>query len=233
MINMILLYGALIIAAYILGSIPSSVWIGKIFYGTDVREHGSHNAGTTNTLRVLGRKAALPVFLLDGGKGFGAVLLSNIIVYYYPEIFGGYSESFIILRIILIAAVILGHIFPVFANFRGGKGVATITGCLLAFSPIPIILSLLVFIILLAWKNYVSLGSMAGAITLPIFTILTPIISRTFHLKSGLGINDQTSVSMIIFSFVIAAGIITLHRKNIKRLREGTESKVYLFLKRK
>ncbi len=233
MTNMILLYIALIVAAYLLGSIPSSVWIGKIFYGTDVREHGSHNAGTTNTLRVLGRKAALPVFLMDGGKGYAAVMLSKIMEHNFPEIFGGFSESFIILRIVLIAAVIIGHIFPVFAHFRGGKGVATITGCLLAFAPIPIILSLIVFITLLAWKHYVSLGSMVGAGLLPVFTILTPMISKTFHLKEGLGIHDQTSLSMILFSFIIAGGIIVLHRKNIKRLREGTESKVYLFINRK
>ena len=232
MVYMILTYAALIIVAYILGSIPSSVWIGKIFYKIDVREHGSHNAGTTNTLRVLGRKAALPVFIMDGGKGYLAVMLSNIMANYYPETFGDYSESFIILRIILIAAAITGHIFPVLAGFRGGKGVATITGCLLAFSPIPIILSFTVFVIILAWKHYVSLGSMIGAAMLPIFTILTPLISKMFFLKEWLGINDRTSASMIIFSFFIAGAIITMHRKNIKRLREGTESKVYLFLKR-
>ena len=233
MFYMILTYSALIIAAYILGSIPSSVWIGKIFYKTDVREHGSHNAGTTNTLRVLGRKAALPVFLMDGGKGYAAVMLSNIMAHNFPETFGGESESFIIFRILLIAAAILGHIFPVFAGFRGGKGVATITGCLLAFSPIPIILSFTVFIIVLAWKHYVSLGSMAGAVMLPIFTILTPLISKMFFLKDWLGINDRISTSMIIFSFFIAGALITMHRKNIKRLKEGTESKVFLFINRK
>lgn len=233
MVYMILTYATLIIAAYILGSIPSSVWIGKIFYKIDVREHGSHNAGSTNTLRVLGRRAALPVLILDGGKGYAAVMLSNIMANCFPENFGDYSESFIILRIILIAAAILGHIFPVLAGFRGGKGVATITGCLLAFSPIPIILSLLVFVTILAWKHYVSLGSMIGAAMLPVFTLLTPLISKMFFLKDWIGINDRVSTSMIIFSFVIAGAIITMHRKNIKRLKDGTESKVFLFIKRK
>ena len=108
----------LVIVAYLLGSIPSAVWIGKRFYGIDVREHGSHNAGATNTLRTLGRRAALPVFAIDILKGFTAVMLSHL---------SGYapgSDAMFNFKIMLVAAAVVGHIFPIFAGFKGGKGVA-------------------------------------------------------------------------------------------------------------
>ena len=108
----------LVICAYLLGSIPSAVWIGKHYYGIDVREHGSKNAGTTNTLRVLGKRAAIPVFIIDFLKGFLAVALA-ILLAYDPEI----QPNFIInVKIGLVFAAVLGHIFPIFADFRGGKG---------------------------------------------------------------------------------------------------------------
>ena len=112
----------MIIIAYLLGSIPSAVWIGKKYYGIDIREHGSKNAGTTNMLRVLGRRAALPVFLLDFLKGFVAVTLTEILKYdaYINDMW------LINIKIIAVFAAVLGHIFPIFAGFRGGKGVATL-----------------------------------------------------------------------------------------------------------
>jgi acyl-CoA thioesterase FadM len=114
----------IMIAAYLLGSIPSAVWIGKKYYGIDIREHGSKNAGTTNMLRVLGKRAALPVFIIDYFKGFCAVILTSLMR--YDE---AITESWIInLRIIATVFVVLGHIFPIFAGFKGGKGVATLLG---------------------------------------------------------------------------------------------------------
>ena len=171
---MTLTIGILIIAGYLLGSIPSAVWIGKWFYHTDVREHGSHNAGATNTLRVLGRRAALPVFVIDAAKGYAAVMLSH-----FTELEG---DALFFLKIGLTAAAILGHIFPLFAGFKGGKGVATMAGCMLAIAPVPMLLGLAPFIV-------------------------------------GFGV------------FVAVVLLIT-HRKNIQRLRAGTENKTYLFLKR-
>lgn len=212
---------SLIIGAYLLGSIPSAVWIGKWFFNVDVREHGSGNAGATNVLRVLGRKAALPVFLIDAAKGYGAVMLSWFSSLEPESIFAPYSEWFVNLRIILMVAAILGHIFPVFAGFRGGKGVATIAGCMVALAPIPLACSFGVFLVVLAIWNYVSLGSIIGAATFPICMVLQFAIS-----------GEPVSPTMTIFSIVVAGVLVFMHRKNIARLRQHTESKTYL-IKRK
>lgn len=121
----------MIIIAYLLGSIPSAVWIGKKYYGIDIREYGSKNAGTTNMLRVLGRRAALPVFALDFLKGFVAVTLIEMLK--YDE---NVSDMWLInLKIIAVFAAVLGHIFPIFAGFRGGKGVATLVGAVTGIYP--------------------------------------------------------------------------------------------------
>lgn len=206
---MTLTISILIVAGYLLGSIPSAVWIGKWFYGTDVREHGSHNAGATNTLRVLGRRAALPVFIIDAAKGYGAVMLSH-----FTDLEG---DAFFFLKIGLTAAAILGHIFPIFASFKGGKGVATLAGCMLAITPIPMVMGLATFVIVLAMTHYVSLGSITGGVLFPVYII----IANGFH-----------SPYKIAFGVLVAVVLLITHRKNIKRLREGTESKTYLFLKR-
>lgn len=206
---MTLTISILIVAGYLLGSIPSAVWIGKWFYGTDVREHGSHNAGATNTLRVLGRRAALPVFIIDAAKGYGAVMLSH-----FTDLEG---DAFFFLKIGLTAAAILGHIFPVFASFKGGKGVATLAGCMLAITPIPMVMGLATFVIVLAMTHYVSLGSITGGVLFPVYIII---------------VNGFHSPYKIAFGVLVAVVLLITHRKNIKRLREGTESKTYLFLKR-
>lgn len=206
---------SLIIVAYLLGSIPSSVWIGRIFYGVDVRRHGSRNAGATNTLRVLGRRAALPVFIIDAGKGYAAVMLS------FLSALVPFSEQFIYLRIGLIAAVILGHIFPLFAGFRGGKGVATISGCLIAMAPIPLACSFAVFIIIFLWTHYVSLGSIVGGVLFPLFVYLKFVIW-----------GEPISPTLIGFGIIVAAMLLFTHRKNFKRLKDGTESKTYPFKKK-
>lgn len=201
----------LLVLAYLLGSIPNAVWIGRRFYGIDVREHGSHNAGATNTLRVLGRRAALPVFLLDVLKGFAAVMLSHL---------SGYengSDAMFNLKIALVAAAVTGHILPVFARFKGGKGVATLTGAVLGVYPPAVLLCLLVFVIVLAATHYVSLSSMSAGVAFPIFVI---------------GLFGERSTALMIFSCVIAVLLVFTHRKNIKRLLAGTESKIYLFRKR-
>ncbi len=197
----------LIIVAYLLGSIPSAVWIGKKFYGVDVREHGSHNAGATNTLRVLGKRAALPVFAIDMLKGFAAVMLSHLSAYETgaPALFN--------LKIALVAAAVLGHIFPVFAGFKGGKGVATLAGSVLGVYPAAVLLCLATFALVLALTHYVSLGSITAGVAFPIYLVL---------------VFGETYPPLIIFGCVIAVLLIFTHRKNIKRLLSGTESKTYL-----
>lgn len=198
---------ALLLGAYLLGSIPSAVWIGKIFFKIDVREHGSGNAGATNVLRVLGGKAAIPVFIIDILKGFAAVklvLLSGI----DPSV-----AAFDYLKIALVIAAVLGHMFPVFAGFRGGKGVATLAGAMIAFSIGAIALCLATFLIVLSVSHYVSLGSMIAAIMLPFYAILC----------------GQNQTHLIIFYSIISLLVLISHRANIKRLLSGTESKTYLF----
>lgn len=198
----------LILVAYLLGSIPSAVWIGRRFYGIDVREHGSHNAGATNTLRVLGTRAALPVFAIDILKGFLAVMLCHLTGYENG------SDAMFDLKVALVTAAVIGHILPVFANFRGGKGVATLAGAVLAVYPPAVLLCLVVFALVFGFTHYVSLGSMSAGVTFPIFIVF---------------VFGERSASLIVFSCVIALLLLFTHRKNIRRLLDGSESKTYLF----
>ncbi len=209
---------AIMIAAYLLGSIPSAVWIGKKYYGIDIREHGSKNAGTTNMLRVLGKRAALPVFIIDYFKGFGAVMLTSLMRYD-----DAITESCIInLRIIATAFVVLGHIFPIFAGFKGGKGVATLLGAGTGIYAPILLLSFGVWCIVFAIWHYVSLASMVAGCSYPIFVII--FSTMTYNDNASLG-----SVPFIVFSWVVAILLIWTHRKNISRLKDGTESKIYLW----
>lgn len=201
----------MIVLAYLLGSIPSAVWIGKKYYGIDIREHGSKNAGTTNMLRVLGRRAAAPVFALDFLKGFVAVTVIELLQ--YDELIG--SNDIINLKIVAVVAAVLGHIFPIFAGFRGGKGVATLVGAVTGIYPPAILLCFGVWVVVLMISHYVSLSSMIAGCCFPVFTLISPKV------------ND--SVPFVVFSFAIAVLLIVTHRKNIKRLREGTESKIYIW----
>lgn len=196
----------LLVAAYLLGSVSNAVWIGKVFYGTDVRQHGSHNAGATNTLRVLGRKAGLAVFALDFLKGFAAVSLAFLAP--YPE----GSPAMFNLKFALTAASVLGHIFPVFAGFKGGKGVATLAGAVMGVYPPAVLLCLATFAVVFLLTRYVSLSSMTAGIMLPIYTAF---------------VFGQRYVPLIVFCCAISALLIITHRKNIKRLLEGTEPKTY------
>lgn len=150
--------------AYILGSIPTAVWVGRLFYDTDVREHGSGNAGTTNVIRVLGYKAAIPVFVIDVLKGWLAVFI-------IPYIFEMLKIDAVprIMPVLAVVAVVLGHVFPLFAGFRGGKGVATLLGVGLALYPYATLSALAIFVIVLLLKNYVSLASISASISFPLF----------------------------------------------------------------
>ena len=205
----------MIIIAYLLGSIPSAVWIGKKYYGVDIREHGSRNAGTTNMLRVLGKRAAIPVFALDIIKGFVAVTIIEMLKYDEHV-----SEVWLInLKIVAVFAAVLGHIFPIFAGFRGGKGVATLVGAITGIYPPVVLLCFGVWFVVLMASHYVSLASMVAGCCFPVFTLLSPKVNE--------------SVPFVIFSFAIAFLLIFTHRKNIQRLRAGTESKTYIWRPRK
>lgn len=197
-----------LLIAYLLGSIPTSVWIGKAFYNIDVREFGSGNAGATNTFRVLGKKAGIPVLIIDILKGTAAVALA------YLSGFENQSAEFINLQLGLGIAALMGHIFPVFAGFRGGKGVATILGIVVCIVPLSCALSLVVFLIVLFSSRIVSLSSMIAGASFPI--ILNLILGNTDPI-------------LTVFSIIVAALLIITHRKNILRLVKKQESKIRLF----
>lgn len=198
----------LILIAYLLGSIPTSVWIGKAFYNIDVREFGSGNAGATNTFRVLGKNAGIPVLIIDILKGTTAVALA------WFSGFENQSGEFINLQLGLGVAALLGHIFPVFAGFRGGKGVATILGIVVCIVPVSCALVLVVFLIVLFISRIVSLSSMIAGLSFPIILNLV------------LGNEDPI---LAVFSIVVAVMLIITHRKNIQRLLKKQESKIQLF----
>ncbi len=203
----------IVIGAYLLGSIPSAVWIGKAFKGVDVREHGSKNAGATNTMRVLGVKTGIPVLLIDVFKGFAAVKLALL-----SPIFVSGTNAFVNFQLILGAAAVVGHVFPVFAGFRGGKGVATIVGILLALHWQATLVAIAVFFITLLISKYVSLSSLMMGLSFPISVIL---------------IFKTDSISLKIFSIAVCILLFITHRKNISRLLHGQEGKAtFLFGKK-
>lgn len=202
---MVLQFILLIVIAYIIGSIPTAVWVGKVFFKLDVRDHGSGNAGATNTIRVLGWKAGLPVFVFDVFKGWMAVMLA---VFFVSGQFN--NDQMVYLKIALAAAVVLGHVFPAFAGFRGGKGVATLLGVGIALYPFAVWIVLAIFIVILLITGYVSLGSITGAVLFPFLEI--------FLFK-------QDNIWLIGLSILVAIFIPFIHRKNIKRLLRGEESK--------
>jgi len=202
----------MVIGAYLLGSIPSAVWIGKTFYGVDVREHGSKNAGSTNTIRVLGLKPGLVVFVMDMIKGFLAVNLVHLSYFLVPR-----TVDFVNLQLVLGISAVLGHIFPVFAQFRGGKGVATLFGLVMAIHPYPTLICFGVFLLTLTITKYVSLSSMVAGFLFPILVM--------FVFKTSIP-------SLVIFSMTVSILLLFTHQKNIERLLRRQENKA-TFLKRR
>ena len=202
----------ILLLAYLLGSIPTSVWIGKHFFKIDIREHGSKNAGSTNAIRILGWKAGLIVLLFDIFKGWLAVNLIRLTDYYIPE-----TGDYINFQLLLGIAAIIGHIFPVYVGFKGGKGVATLLGFVLAIDPTTTLICIGVFIIALIITKYVSLSSMIAGFSFPVLVI--------FVFKT-------TTPSLIIFSLIVSVLLLFTHQKNIERLLRKEENKA-LFLMRK
>jgi len=202
----------IVAGAYLLGSIPSAVWIGKATKGVDVREHGSKNAGAANTMRVLGVKIGIPVLLVDVFKGFAAVTLA------FLSSFESGTNAFVNFQLILGAASVLGHVFPVFAGFRGGKGVATIVGILLALHWQATLVAIVIFFISLFISKYVSLSSLMMGLSFPISVIF---------------IFNADSISLKIFSAAVCILLFFTHRTNISRLLHGKENKAtFLFKER-
>ncbi|KAA0259317.1 glycerol-3-phosphate 1-O-acyltransferase PlsY [Deferribacter autotrophicus] len=185
------------VIAYFIGAIPTAYVIVKILKGIDIRTVGSGNVGATNAGRVLGFKGFLVVFIIDMLKGFIPVYLAK-----------SYFGDSIFLYLVAFAAII-GHIFTVFLNFKGGKGVATGVGVYIALTPINVFYVFLVFMITVGLFKMVSLGSIVSVITL---TVLVWINEQSLYLK--------------VFTLALALFIIIKHRENIKRILNGTEKKI-------
>ncbi len=200
------IYILIIVLAYLLGSVPASVWIGKAVHGIDVREHGSKNAGTANVIRVLGWKTGIPVLLIDVAKGWTAANL---------PLFFGLAEpataELVNLQVLSGVVAIMGHIFPVFAGFRGGKGVATVFGVLLAVHFYLTLSCFGIFLIVFLSFGYVSVASMSAGLAFPLllFTLF-----------------DSPSMLFKAFSVFVAVALLVTHRKNISRLIKGEENKL-------
>ena len=196
------------IIAYLFGSFPTAIIAGKLLKKIDIRDHGSGNAGATNVLRVLGWKAALVVLLIDMFKGFVPVFWLAGMIHQQPD-------TLIYYQILAAISAIIGHIWTIFAGFRGGKGVGTSAGVFMGLAPIPLISALVFFIIIVSFTRYVSLGSISAAL---VFLLLLG------YQKYILIIN----IPDILFylTVVVVALIWIAHRDNIKRLLKGQESKV-------
>lgn len=192
------------VAAYLIGSLPTSFIMGKVTRGLDIRQHGSGNVGATNALRVLGTKIGLFTLLIDIGKGFLTIFLARK---FLPE-----ASNLFFIGIGL--ATILGHIFTIFLKFKGGKGVATSAGVFLALTPLAVAIALAVFVIVVAVTRYVSLGSILAASVL----FLTELIINFT--------NSFSQLEFLIFVFIVALFIIIKHRSNIARLLAGNENKL-------
>ena len=183
---------------YLLGSISTGVVLSKLFHNTDIRSQGSGNAGTTNMLRILGRKMALFTFLGDMLKGIIAVFIGKALV-------GGDLGG-----VLGVTGAVLGHYYPLYFGFKGGKGIATSFGSLLFVFPVQALLAFSVFLILVALTHYVSVGSIAAAFTLPLLIILT----------------HPENVPVCVITACIGVSVIWRHRANIKRLLSHSESKL-------
>ena len=201
-----------ILIAYLIGSVPSAIWVSKWFFGVDVRDYGSKNAGATNTFRVIGKKAGFTVLFFDILKGWGAVKLLAYIFAIYPF----NSDQYVNLQLAIGMTSVIGHVFPVYAGFKGGKGVATLLGIVLAINLPAAGLSAFLFFIIFLVSRYVSLGAIVAATFFPFFTIY---------------IFKAQSPSLIYFSIVISMLVIITHRKNISRLLKQEEGKMPLNLR--
>jgi glycerol-3-phosphate acyltransferase PlsY len=201
------------VLSYLLGSIPSSVWLGMSLYGKDVRDYGSGNAGATNTFRVLGKKVGTAVLLMDVAKGFTAACLVWLLPFVEVN-----SIQFVNLQLLFGLLSVIGHIFPVFANFKGGKGIATLLGMVIAIHYVSALVCIGLFLFILLLTKYVSLSSIVATVSFPLLIV--------FIFKS----NEPLFVA---FGVSAAIMVVLTHQKNIKRLVAGEENKANIKLIRK
>ncbi len=208
--------GIIVVASYLIGSIPFSFLVARLMAGTDIRQQGSFNVGATNVARTAGNRAGVIALLLDISKGYAAVALAQWIAY-RPDwpipaaVTGGPIQSRAFWIALAGLAAVLGHMFPIWLRFHGGKGVATATGVFLALGPIVIAAAAIVFLIVLLSTRFVSLASMFAAASVPIF----------FHF-----LQPGAPFWRLVISILIAIAVIVKHHSNIARLVNGTEGRL-------
>jgi glycerol-3-phosphate acyltransferase PlsY len=210
----------IVLISYFLGSIPGALWSSKALHGVDIRHYGSHNAGATNAFRVVGWQAGVLATIVDMGKGYlsAGVVASLIRIDPLPAlgIFGW--DGGVVMGLIAGLAAIVGHMFPIFARFEGGKGVNTAAGILLALTPLTMLYTMAVFALVLFSSRYVSLASLTAAVAFP-----------TIAAVRRYGFGADLDPSLIVVGLLIAAAIIVAHRSNIGRLLRGNENRVGSF----
>jgi glycerol-3-phosphate acyltransferase PlsY len=202
---------------YLFGSFPTSIIAGKVAKGIDIREHGSGNAGATNTVRILGAKWGVGVGVVDLIKGWLPVFLAAL------------AGAPAWLQVLVGVAAVFGHAFPLFSGFRGGKGVATGAGMILALFPLAFLICLTVFALLLVLTGIVSVGSIGAALTLPLAVLFFGGGLEAF------AAGDLMEIGIWAFSLLLGLFVIFLHRKNIRRLIRGEErrfDKIRIFRRR-
>jgi glycerol-3-phosphate acyltransferase PlsY len=205
------------ILSYLVGSIPTAIIVAKTRRGIDIRQHGSGNAGGTNVIRVLGWKTGVFVIVCDMAKGLLATMVLARLIFVLPMESLPPFDEFAVVQIIAGCAAMLGHIWTLFAGFKGGKGIATAGGMLIGIAPVEVAVSLGVFLIVLLISNYVSLGSLSAATTFPL----------TMFLRENVFMVDiQGYHTLIWFSIAISLLVIYTHRANVQRLLRGTENRI-------
>ncbi len=203
--NQVLKILVIVITSYVLGSIPSSYIMGRLIKGIDLRNHGSGNLGAANTFRVLGARAAVPVLLIDIGKGFLAVKLTSFL-----------GMEHFVYSLIAVLVVIIGHNFSMFVNFSGGKGVGTTTGAFVCLAPVAVGICFIIWLVILLIFRIVSIANIISISILPL----------TIFLANRYG-GETTHISIIYLSIFTALMVIYKHRSNIKRMIDGKEGKLF------
>ncbi len=215
----------IILLSYLIGSIPTSIIISKLVRGIDIREHGSGNAGGSNVFRVIGWKLGLLTILLDAVKGaIAVILISRLYFGDFPFPNQTPFDDFTLVQIFAGISAVIGHIWTVFAGFKGGKGIATGLGFLITLITVDMLLALAVFFVVVGISRYISLGSISAAVSIPLIMVLR---------QNVFGVDVVGYHTILPFTIFISLLIVYTHRANIQRLLQGVESKISLSKKKK
>jgi acyl phosphate:glycerol-3-phosphate acyltransferase len=224
---------AILALSYVIGSIPTSLMAGKMLKGIDIRQFGSGNAGGTNAFRVLGWKPGLIVTLIDIVKGVVAAV--SVVAFFRHHPIGAFPDiNEVALRLLAGMSAVIGHVFTLFAGFKGGKGVSTAAGMLIGIAPVSMLMVVGIFLLTVYLSRHVSVASMLAAIAFPLIIAVRKYIFELgggldYYVKlfgSQLFFHDSLDYHLMIFGLVVALAILYTHRANIRRLISGTESRV-------